>query len=74
METQNSFRSLLKRFRMDKGWSLEKLSEKTGVSTKALWSIEHGKSQPFELTIFRIRRTLPEFAEILDAAELDEVA
>jgi transcriptional regulator with XRE-family HTH domain len=59
----------LKRYRLEREWSLKRLSAVTGMAISSLWQIENGKVRPHELTVHRLKRSLPGFM----AEEPDQV-
>ena len=48
----------LKRIREDMHWSLDKLSQETGVSKSMLGQIERGESNPTVATVWKISNGL----------------
>jgi transcriptional regulator with XRE-family HTH domain len=50
---------LLKKYRLEREWSLDQLSKITRISTSALWYIEQGEKQPNDLTKHKLEKSLP---------------
>ncbi len=49
----------LKNYRLEREWSLAKLSQVTRISVSALWYIEQGENTPSDLTMFKLDKALP---------------
>jgi len=48
----------LQRRRLERGWSLDQLSERTGLSKRSLSLLERGETQPRPSTITRLAQAL----------------
>jgi transcriptional regulator with XRE-family HTH domain len=58
--SQTDIGKALLKYRMKRRWTLQQLSNVTGVSVSALWYAENGKVNPHELTKARITDALPD--------------
>lgn len=57
----------IKKYRLERLWTLRQMATVIGLTTGALWKIENGKVKPHELTVAKIQRALPDI-EINSAA------
>ncbi len=64
-----TFGEALKRYRLEKGWTLRQVSALTGYPTATLSRIEIGRVEPHDLTKAKIRKALPFFADAEDVSD-----
>lgn len=55
---KENFESVLKRKRVEKGYTLQKLSELSGITYVQINNLENGKNKPTALTISRLAKAL----------------
>lgn len=55
---KNNFPGNLKRIRKEKGMSLQKIEDMTGISLHLVWNYETGKTDPGLKNVLRIAETL----------------
>lgn len=60
MNKGNGIGRRLKAYRMDRKWPLRRMAAYTGLSISAVSSIERGYSQPSDLTIAKLRDSIPD--------------
>lgn len=49
----------LKRYRLDRKWTLQKMADLTGITLQAIWRLENGLVRPHERTFVALRENLP---------------
>ena len=62
-DVQNNLPKQMKRFRLERLWTLDQMARVCGISVTAVWQIENGQVTPHELTVAKIRRALPSLFE-----------
>lgn len=62
----------LEKFRTDKGWTQQQLSELVGVSRQTIISLEHGRYNPSILLAFRLARQFDVTIEELFIYRMEE--
>lgn len=58
-KSNNRIGRRLKAYRMDRKWPLRRMAALTGLSISTVWSIERGHTGPSDISIAKLRDSLP---------------
>lgn len=64
-----TFGQSVRKYRLEREWTIDQLSARTRVSKAAISKIENNRVKPHELTIFKIRQALPDFDAVVDVVD-----
>jgi XRE family transcriptional regulator, regulator of sulfur utilization len=65
-------RAKMRRLRLERGWSYERLARETNMTTSAVWRIEHGKADPTVASLEKIAAAFGMTASELLAGDDEE--
>jgi len=62
-EAKEVLGSRLRKYRLEREWSLTRLSQVTRIAASALWYMEQGKRKPSDVSLYKIKKALPGLIE-----------